>query len=91
MSWLPLRIRYWLVWDKSEKAFFIRKCRFNPHYSPADSGWGIVTIDGPFDSQEETLEALSLWSKNLTLESEEKAKGFLSRRQLVASAGIESR
>lgn len=53
--------KYWVCWDKSNDDYRIVCLAKNPHDSPANCGWGIVTLAGPFLSEQDARESYEYW------------------------------
>lgn len=62
MKWWPFSLRYWVIWSNTKSQMIVAKSRLSPgndglHYSTL----GVITLDGPFDSQEDAVRALHFW------------------------------
>jgi len=61
---LPFRYRYWLVYDRSLDMLYVMRGRLNPMWRQTTMPLAHL-LDGPFDSNEDTVRALEFWSRVL--------------------------
>lgn len=58
----PPPFRYWLTWNNPKSQLLITKSRFAPDNDGVGYNFhGSILIDGPFESQEEAVHALTFW------------------------------
>lgn len=66
------RLKYWVCFDKNLHGHTVIRSESNPHNAPADCGWGIVLVDGPFDAQESAIQSLQKWNESRQLPEHQK-------------------
>lgn len=58
--------KYWVCLDKGDRNRVSVVClNENPHNAPADCGWGIVTLSGPFLSEDDARESYEYWHEQV--------------------------
>ena len=55
-----MSVPYWVCFDKNYQAFVVICHEENPHDAPANCGWGLVTVAGPFPTEQEAAASPSL-------------------------------
>ena len=60
---LPLRLSYWVVFAKQMQQCTVIRQRLSPGNDSTYSTMGFVTLDGPFDDQEDAARALAFWTR----------------------------
>lgn len=54
-------LRYWTVYHNGHKRLMTIRQRFNPGVEKTYTSWGVVTLDGPHETQDEAVRRLAFW------------------------------
>jgi hypothetical protein len=57
LNWLPFRYRYWIIQDIWTEVLYVVSSRTNPTWNTTYAN----LVDGPFDSNDETVRAMTFW------------------------------
>ena len=60
-SLLPFRMAYWVVVENKTERMLVIRQRMNPRHECEHGTRPFLTIDGPFDEQEDAARSLAFW------------------------------